>query len=132
MKTNMTHFKALAAVMIIGLVLSALLPSCSQPVTCEGNSTCVHGYLIIISNCTCFCENEWEGKQCDVCNLADDDCNNGFANGEECRCECDPGWCGADCDIPILDCENGGTWNEFLCACDCPEEWAGAVCDSMI
>lgn len=121
------------AVLPFALAAVLAMPSCDRPDTCEGSTLCDNGYLILISNCTCFCENEWEGKQCNICNLTSEDCPpNSFANGELCRCECDPGWCGGDCDIPVLDCENGGDWNEFTCTCDCPPGWAGEVCDSII
>jgi hypothetical protein len=129
----MNQLKCLTTFLLTCICLSAFLPACTnQPDTCEGSSTCIHGYLVIINNCSCTCENQWEGTQCDVCNLVDDDCNNGFVNGEDCRCDCDPGWCGPNCDQVILDCQNAGTWNEFTCSCDCPPGWAGAVCDSMI
>jgi len=128
------HIRTTLLSALAGLILAAVsLASCDRPDTCEGSSTCINGYLIIISNCTCFCENEWHGERCDLCTLTDSDCpENGYANGEQCKCECDPGWCGPDCDIPVLDCENGGAWNDFDCACDCPPGWAGAVCDSII
>ncbi len=130
----MTSSNLLRTQWMTAVLLAAVLAvaGCNRPDTCEGRSTCVNGYLVILSSCTCFCENQWQGQQCDECLLTDDDCNNGYANGTECRCECEPGFCGVDCEVAILNCENGGNWNDFSCACDCPPEWAGAVCDSLI
>ena len=133
MAKNDVIFTAVNYLILLILGGSLLLYGCDTNDECEGSSTCVNGFFQSIAGCECFCFNEWEGEECDVCRLENADCpDNGFANLEECRCECDPTWCGDDCATPVRVCLNGGTWNPFSCSCDCPEGWAGEICDSMI
>lgn len=113
------------------LALTALFGSCDTNDECEGNSLCIHGYFQSTTHCTCFCNNQWEGEACDFCPLEAGDCPNGTVDYAICDCECDPQFCGENCDIPVLPCENGGTWDDFTCSCDCTEGWIGAVCDSI-
>ena len=133
MRKNKLFYTFSNCFLLAAIGLSLIIYSCDTNDECEGNSTCINGFFQSTVGCVCFCFNEWEGKQCDICLLTDNDCPaNGKANADECECDCDPEWCGPDCDILILTCENSGTWNEFSCSCDCPAGWAGEVCDSMI
>ena len=132
MNTN-RHFTAFLNYFTLAiLALTLITYSCDTNDECEGTSTCINGFFQSTAGCDCFCFNSWEGTECNICLLQDEDCLNGTADTIDCKCNCDPAWCGPECDIPVLTCENAGSWDEFTCSCDCPEGWGGAVCDSML